>query len=213
MAGFTTLLDIFLHLDKYLSGIIAQYGLFTYFILFFVIFLETGIVIFPFLPGDSLLFVAGAIAAIDSLNIILLFIILCLAAILGDTVNYWVGYFIGEKTFKRETRFIKKEYLYRTQNFYDKHGGKTIVIARFVPIIRTFAPFIAGVGRMNYKRFLSYNVFGGVLWVALFVFSGYWFGNIPAVKDNFGFAILAIIVISLLPLIIEVMKSRRKNKS
>lgn len=213
MVEFTTLLDIFLHLDKYLSGIIAQYGLFTYLILFITVFLETGIVILPFLPGDSLLFVTGTIAAIDSLNIFLLFIILSLAAILGDTVNYWVGYFIGEKTFKKETRFIKKEYLNRTQNFYEKHGGKTIVIARFIPIIRTFAPFIAGVGRMNYKRFLSYNVFGGVLWVALFVFSGYWFGNIPAVKDNFGFAILAIIAISLLPLIIEIMKSRRKNKS
>ncbi len=213
MVEFTTLLDIFLHLDKYLSGIIAQYGLLTYLILFITVFLETGIVILPFLPGDSLLFVTGTIAAIDSLNIFLLFIILSLAAILGDTVNYWVGYFIGEKTFKKETRFIKKEYLNRTQNFYEKHGGKTIVIARFIPIIRTFAPFIAGVGRMNYKRFLSYNVFGGVLWVALFVFSGYWFGNIPAVKDNFGFAILAIIAISLLPLIIEIMKSRRKNKS
>lgn len=213
MIEFTILLDIFLHLDKYLSEIIAQYGLLTYLILFITVFLETGIVILPFLPGDSLLFVTGTIAAIDSLNIFLLFIILSLAAILGDTLNYWVGYFIGEKTFKRETRFIKKEYLNRTQNFYEKHGGKTIVIARFIPVIRTFAPFIAGVGRMNYKRFLSYNVFGGVLWVALFVFSGYWFGNIQAVKDNFGFAILAIIAISLLPLIIEIMKNRGKNKS
>lgn len=203
------LIDLFLHLDKHLSQIIQNYGVWTYLLLFLVIFMETGFVVTPFLPGDSLLFAAGTFASPalgSSLNIFLLWALLCAAAILGDTVNYWIGHFIGPKAFTGEVRFLKKEYLDRTHDFYEKHGGKTIIIARFIPIIRTFAPFVAGIGAMNYGRFISYNVVGGVVWVTIFTFGGYYFGNLPFVKENFSLVVIAIIFISVVPMIFEFIK-------
>ena len=205
------LIDLFLHLDKHLSQIIQNYGVWTYLLLFLVIFMETGFVVTPFLPGDSLLFAAGTFASPalgSSLNIFLLWALLCTAAILGDTVNYWIGHFIGPKAFTGEVRFLKKEYLDRTHEFYEKHGGKTIIIARFIPIIRTFAPFVAGIGAMNYGRFITYNVVGGVLWVTIFTFGGYYFGNLPFVKENFSLVVIAIIFISVVPMIFEFIKQR-----
>jgi membrane-associated protein len=208
----TSLIDIFLHLDKHLNEIIIDYGTWTYLILFAIIFMETGFVVTPFLPGDSLLFAAGTFAALGSLNPLLLFGLLAGAAILGDTVNYWIGNYIGPRAFSGEIRFLKKEYLDRTHDFYERHGGKTIILARFIPIIRTFAPFVAGVGSMTYGRFITYNIGGGILWVALFVFGGYFFGNIPFVKDNFTIVILAIIFISVLPPIIEFLRERLRTR-
>jgi len=206
-------IDFFLHLDKYLAEIISAYGTWTYLILFFVIFMETGFVVTPFLPGDSLLFAAGTFASLGALNVWVLFILLSFAAVLGDTVNYWIGHFIGEKAFSGNIRFLKKEYLDRTHEFYERHGGKTIILARFIPIIRTFAPFVAGVGEMSYGRFITYNVVGGVMWVGIFVFAGYFFGNIPFVKNNFSIVILAIIIISVLPGLYEFAKERLKTSS
>jgi len=206
-----TLFDFFLHLDVYLNEIIQNYGVWTYGLLFLVIFMETGFVVTPFLPGDSLLFAAGTFAALGSLNIWLLFILMFAAAVLGDTVNYWIGHFIGPKVFDTDSRFLKREYLERTQRFYDKHGGKTIVLARFVPIVRTFAPFVAGVGTMHYGRFFSFNLLGGFLWTSLFLFGGYFFGNIPIVRENFEFAIVGIILISVVPMVIEYIRNRRRT--
>ena len=203
--------DFILHLDVHLNGIIQNFGIWTYFILFLIIFLETGVVITPFLPGDSLLFAAGSFAALGSLNVFVLFIILTFAAILGDTINYWIGHYIGPKAFSGNIRFLKKEYMDRTHGFYEKHGGKTIILARFIPIIRTFAPFVAGIGAMNYSRFLVYNVVGAVLWVAMFTFGGYFFGNLPIIKENFTLAILAIIIISVLPGVVEYLRERYKS--
>lgn len=200
-------IDLFLHLDKHLAEIITHYGTWTYGLLFFVIFMETGFVVTPFLPGDSLLFAAGTFAALGSLNVHFLAGLLMAAAILGDTVNYWIGHALGERAY--QSRWVKKEYLDRTHAFFEKHGGKTIFLARFVPIVRTFAPFVAGVGRMSYGYFLSYNIFGGIAWVALFTFAGYFFGNIPFVKQNFSLVILAIILISVLPMAVEVWRSRK----
>ena len=205
------LIDLFLHLDKHLSQIIQNYGVWTYLLLFLVIFMETGFVVTPFLPGDSLLFAAGTFASPalgSSLNIFLLWALLCTAAILGDTVNYWIGHFVGPKAFSGEVRFLKVEYLDRTHDFYEKHGGKTIIIARFIPIIRTFAPFVAGIGAMNYGRFITYNVVGGVAWVTIFTFGGYYFGNLPFVKENFSLVVIAIIFISVVPMIFEFIKQR-----
>jgi membrane-associated protein len=203
--------DIFLHLDVYMGQILTDYGTWTYSILFVVIFLETGFVVTPFLPGDSLIFAAGTFAALGALNPIILGVILIIAAILGDTANYWIGHAIGDKVFSSDIKWINKEYIYRTQSFFEKHGGKTIFLARFVPIIRTFAPFVSGVGKMKYSHFISYNILGGITWVTLFLSMGYFFGNISFIKNNFSVVILAIIFISLVPAGIEAIKSRRKK--
>jgi membrane-associated protein len=205
--------DLFVHLDRHLADIIAAYGAWTYLLLFIIVFCETGLVVTPILPGDSLLFAAGALAATGALNPVYLFVLLAVAAILGDTVNYAIGKSIGPRVFRENIRFIKKEYLFRTQEFYQRHGGKTIFLARFVPIIRTFAPFVAGVGTMTYRRFVAYNVFGGVVWTGLFIFAGFRFGSLPAVKENFTLVILAIVFISILPIVIEYLRQRARGAS
>jgi membrane-associated protein len=205
-----SIIDLFLHLDEHLSQVISQYGGWTHLILFAIIFCETGLVITPFLPGDSLLFAAGSFAALGALDVRLIVALLIVAAILGDTVNYWVGVYIGPRAFSGQVRFLRREYLERTHAFYEKHGGKTIILARFVPIIRTFAPFVAGVGAMSYPKFLTYNVVGAVLWVGLFVLGGYFFGNIRMVRENFTLVILAIIAISVMPIVFEALRARRR---
>ena len=206
-------IDILLHLDKHLDWIIRTYGIWTYAILFLIIFCETGLVITPFLPGDSLLFAAGTFVALGSLDMGWLTVLLSLSAIVGDTVNYWIGYAMGPKVFTREnSRLLNKEHLERTHRFYQRYGGKTIILARFIPIIRTFAPFVAGIGMMTYRRFIAFNVIGGIAWVFLLVLSGYYFGNIPFVRNNFIFAILAIILISTLPLVFELLNQWRLKK-
>jgi membrane-associated protein len=201
--------DIFLHPDEHLSELVGTCGAWVYVIIFAVVFCETGLVVMPLLPGDSLLFAVGAIAAGGHLSVGVSFVVLCVAAILGDTVNYWIGSRIGPRAFTSRSRFFRREYLERTHRFFEKHGGKTIILARFVPIIRTFAPFVAGVGDMSYRRFVIYNVVGGVTWVALFLFAGYLFGNIPAVKDNFTLVILGIIAVSVVPPIVQMANARR----
>lgn len=201
------LLEFILHLDKYISIIVQKFGPWTYLLLFLVIFLETGLVLTPFLPGDSLLFALGAFAAQGTFNLWILFFLLIFAAVLGDTINYLIGKYIGMKMF-RKFKWLKKEHLQKTHKFYEIHGGKTIILARFIPIIRTFAPFVAGIGTMKYTKFLIYNVIGGIMWVSLFLFAGYYFGNLPFIKDNFIFAILGIIIISFIPAIIEYIKYR-----
>jgi membrane-associated protein len=210
MAFVKYLIDLFLHLDKYLAAIITQYGGWTYGILFVVIFMETGFVVTPFLPGDSLLFAAGAFAAKGSLNVLFVAGLLMFAAVLGDTVNYSIGNYLGDRAYN--IKWIKKEYLDKTHAFFEKHGGKAIFLARFVPIVRTFAPFVAGIGKMSYSYFITYNFVGGITWVALFTFAGYFFGNIPFVRDNFEFVIIAIILVSILPMVYEWWKSRRETK-
>lgn len=206
------LIDLFLHLDTYLAQIIADYGTWTYAIIFFVIFMETGFVVTPFLPGDSLLFAAGTFAALDGgLNIWILLVLLMVAAVLGDTVNYWIGHYLGDRAYN--IKWIKKEYLDRTHAFFEKHGGKTIFLARFVPIVRTFAPFVAGMGRMSYGYFFSYNVIGGIVWVLVFTLMGFFFGNLEFVKKNFELVIIAIIFISVLPAVWEAWKARREMKA
>ena len=206
------LIDIVLHVDRYLGDIIQEYGVWSYAIIFIIIFAETGFVVTPFLPGDSLLFAVGAFAAIGSFDPLLITVVISVAAVLGDTVNYWAGYFTGPKVFHREkSRFLKKEYLERTHEFYEKHGGKTIFLARFIPIIRTFAPFVAGIGKMTYGHFFAYNVVGGIVWPILFVGSGYFFGNIPIVKRYFSLVVLVIIILSVLPIIIEFIRMRREK--
>jgi membrane-associated protein len=203
------LFGILLHLDKHLDLLIRNCGIWTYAILFLIIFLETGLVVTPFLPGDSLLFAAGTFAALGSLDARWLVISLSIAAIAGDTVNYWIGYTVGPKVFNKEkSRFLNKEHLYRTHRFYEKYGGKTIILARFIPIIRTFAPFVAGIGSMTYRRFILYNISGGIAWVVIFVLGGYLFGNIPVVKQNFSLVIFAIIILSILPGIVEFLRHR-----
>lgn len=205
------LIDFVLHMDRYLGQIVTDTGLWTYVILFVVIFIETGLVVTPFLPGDSILFAAGAlIAAQGVLDIKVLYILMVIAAIAGDTANYWIGHYIGPRVFHEKSRFLKKEYLDRTHAFYEKHGGKTILLARFIPIIRTFAPFVAGVGEMSYGHFLSYNAVGGIIWPALFLFGGYYFGNIPFIKEHFSLVVIAIVLISLVPAVVEVLKNKKK---
>lgn len=201
-------IDLFLHLDKHLGEVIRDYGTWTYAILFTIIFCETGLVVTPFLPGDSLLFAAGAMAGLGHLDPLSLFLLLSVAAILGDTVNYWMGHYVGPKAFTGKVRFLKREHLERTHRFYEKHGGKTIILARFIPIIRTFAPFVAGIGAMHYGKFILYNVVGGVAWVALFTWGGYFFGNLPVVKDHFSLVVIAIIILSVLPLAYEILRAR-----
>ncbi len=205
------IIDLFLHLDTHLGQLISQYGTWTHLILFLIVFCETGLVVTPFLPGDSLLFAAGTFAALGALDLWLVVLLLIIAAIAGDTVNYWIGAYIGPRAFRGDIRFLRKEYLDRTHAFYEKHGGKTIILARFVPIIRTFAPFVAGVGAMSYPKFIVYNVAGAVLWVGLFVLGGYFFGNIPVVRENFTLVILAIIAISVLPIAVEALRARRNR--
>lgn len=206
-------IDFVLHIDKHLVDIVNDYQTWTYLILFIVIFAETGFVVTPFLPGDSLLFAAGAIIAKpeSNLSIFLMCALLIVAAVLGDMVNYHIGDYVGPKAFSGRYKLLKKEYLEKTQAFYQKHGGKTIIYARFVPIVRTFAPFVAGVGTMSYKHFASYNVIGGVLWVSSFLFIGYFFGGLPVIKDNFTYVIFAIILLSLIPPVIEVIRGNKKT--
>ncbi|MCB2308532.1 DedA family protein [Clostridium estertheticum] len=205
-------INVIMHIDKYLTLMVQQYGMLTYGVLFLIIFIETGLVITPFLPGDSMLFAAGALAGIGSMNIFTLLIISYLAAILGDTANYFIGKKIGKKILAKEkVRFINKDYLIKAQEFYEKHGSMTIVIARFIPIIRTFAPFVAGIGEMNYSKFVPYNIVGGGLWVSLFLGGGYFFGNLSFVKTHFSYMLVAIIIISLLPGVIVFIKEKRKK--
>ncbi len=210
MNPFLSYFDILLHLDKQLALVIAEYGVLTYLILFIIIFGETGLVFLPFLPGDSLLFVAGTLAAVGSLNIAIIIPLLSISAILGDTVNYHIGKFSGKKMLHKYPNILKQEYIDKTNDFYNKHGGKTIVIARFIPIVRTFAPFVAGIGKMDYKQFLLYNIFGGIFWISFFILLGYFFGNIPFVKNNLTIFILIIIVLSAIPVVIEFLKHRKK---
>ncbi len=201
--------DVLLHLDHHLAGLIEAYGLWTYLVLFLIVFAETGLVVTPILPGDSLLFAAGAFAGRGSLDGLILFLVLSAAAILGDTVNYWIGQYLGEHILRRHTgRWIKQDHLDRTHAFFEKYGGKTIIIARFIPIVRTFAPFVAGIGTMTYRRFLAYNVIGGLLWVGACVGAGYFFGGLTVVQENFSLVVLVIVAISLLPLAVEYLRHR-----
>jgi membrane-associated protein len=211
MALIATAWDLVIHLDRHLNGVIQDYGTWTYLILFLIIFCETGLVVTPILPGDSLLFAVGTFAASDALDLGLVLSLLSVAAVAGDTVNYAIGYRMGPQIFRKEgVRFLNREYLDRTHQFYERHGAKTIVIARFVPIIRTFAPFVAGIGQMRYARFAAYNVVGGVGWIAALVLGGYGFGNIPVVRQNFTLVIFAIIGLSILPGVIEILRQRRR---
>lgn len=206
------IIDFILHINEYIYLIIQNYGTWVYFIFFLVVFCETGLVVVPFLPGDSLLFASGAFAAIGLLDIRFVFLIFLAAAVLGDTANYHIGKFLGPKVFSSEhSRFLNREQLERTHRFYQRHGAFTIIIARFMPFIRTFAPFVAGIGDMSYMKFLSYNFAGGTAWVSLFVFAGYFFGNIPAIKDNFSAVVYAIVFISILPALITFLKNRRSQ--
>ncbi|MBE7443884.1 MAG: DedA family protein [Planctomycetia bacterium] len=203
-------IDFVLHLDTHLYDIVNTYGMWVYGLLFLIVFAETGFIATPFLPGDSLLFAAGAISATGAINVYVLVAILAVAAILGDTVNYWIGYHIGPKIFRRhKSSFFNPAYLERTYRFFDKYGGKTIILARFIPIIRTFAPFVAGIGRMSYSRFVLYNILGAVFWVPVFIYAGYFFGNLPVIKRHFSLMLVVIIIISLIPAILEYIKHRR----
>jgi membrane-associated protein len=213
-----SLVDLILHVDRHLAELLAHYGAWTYPILFAVVFLETGLVVTPFLPGDSLLFAAGALASVRAagaedavLDVHLLFLLLGAAAVLGDSVNYAIGLRVGPRVFRENVRYLRREYLDRTHAFYERHGGKTIVLARFVPIVRTFAPFVAGIGRMSYPRFLVFNVTGGIAWVGIFLYAGYFFGNLPLVRDNFTIVILAIVLLSITPIAWEMWKARRRT--
>jgi membrane-associated protein len=208
MTFFQTLIDLFLHLDKNLAHIISQYGSLVYGLLFLIVFMETGFVVTPFLPGDSLLFVAGALSATGAMHIGIVYPLLLIAAILGDTVNYWAGHYVGPKIFEKDSKLIKKAYLHKAQHFYDKYGGSAILIGRFVPIVRTFAPFIAGIAKMNYKNFLIYNVVGAFVWVSIFLFAGYLFGNLPFVKENFHYVVVVIIILSVAPIVYEYLHAK-----
>lgn len=213
MSLITFMIDFILHLDEHLVSIVAQYGFLTYFILFLIIFAETGFVVTPFLPGDSLLFAAGALSALGSFNLWIVLGVFALAAILGDTVNYWIGHFFGQKLVDNPRVPINQEHIDKTQAFYKKYGGKTIILARFVPIVRTFAPFVAGIGKMDYSKFIAYNIVGGLVWVGAFTILGYFFGNIPAVKENFTIVVFGIIGVSVLPMVWEFAKAKLAKKN
>ncbi|MFA5258737.1 MAG: DedA family protein [Candidatus Pacearchaeota archaeon] len=204
------LFDFVMHIDKYLGIIITNFGYLSYAILFLIIFLETGLVLTPFLPGDSLIFISGAFAGKGDFNLFFLWIMFSLAAILGDSLNYWIGNYFGANLFSK-SRFFKKEYLDKTKEFYVNHGGKTIILARFIPIVRTFAPFVAGIGKMDYKNFLMYNLIGGLVWVSLFLLTGYYFGKIPWVEENLSLIIIAIIFLSVIPVVIEYLRSKKRK--
>ncbi|MDO8638648.1 MAG: DedA family protein [Candidatus Daviesbacteria bacterium] len=205
------LVNIVLHLDKYLDIVVQTYGFLTYAFLFLIIFCETGLVIAPFLPGDSMIFAVGALSAIGSLNVFVAWIIFLSAAILGDTVNYWIGHYIGPRAYELNHRLLSKKHLERAHGFYEKHGGKVIILARFIPIIRTFAPFVAGVSKMNYSKFFLYNIIGALLWTSIFIFAGYYFGNIPAVKKNFSYVIISIIFVSIIPILVDILNNLRNR--
>jgi len=213
MDSFLSIIDLILHFDKYLPGIIDVYGIWTYLILFVIICCETGLVIFPYLPGDSLLFIGGALAGAGFLNVVILIVTLIAAAVIGDSINYWIGHTLGMKVLEKKYSFVKREHLEKTEEYFTKYGGLTIVIARFMPLIRTFAPFLAGVGKMSYRWFFIYNVCGAVMWICAFVLAGYFFGSIPVVKENFSLVIYAIIGISLLAvgsIILGIIRSARE---
>jgi membrane-associated protein len=210
MEWLSTLADLFLHLDRHLSDVVGRYGTGTYVLLCLIIYCETGLVVTPFLPGDSLLFAAGAVAALGPLDPVVLVLLICASAVAGDNTNYWIGRWVGPRAFGGKLRFLNRRHLERTHAFYEKHGGKTVVLARFAPILRTFAPFVAGVGAMHYPRFLRFSIAGSLLWVPLFVLGGYFFGNLPVVRENFSLVILAIIVISLMPAAIEGVRTWRR---
>jgi membrane-associated protein len=207
------IIDFILNIDTHLGDLITNYGTLVYAFLFIIIFVETGLVVMPFLPGDSLLFAAGAFSALGSLNLFVTLSLLSLAAILGDTANYWIGHFFGQKILQNPKIPINQSHIDQTNKFFDKHGGKTIFLARFVPIVRTFAPFVAGIGKMNYPTFISYNFIGGLVWVFLFTLLGYFFGNVPAVKENFTLAILAIIFLSILPMLLHFLQNPKKSSN
>lgn len=213
MSIFQWIINFLLHMDQQLPVIIQNLGGWTYLLLFMVIFIETGLVILPFLPGDSLLFTTGAVAALPAsqLNPVLVYGIMASAAVLGDTNNYWIGHYLGPKVFSGRYRWIKKEYLQRTENFYQRHGRKTIFLARFVPIVRSFAPFVAGIGRMTYPHFISYNIFGGIIWTGLLIGIGYFFGNTPVVRTHFSLFVLVIIIVSTIPVFIEFYKEKHRK--
>lgn len=213
MTWIPQIINFILHVDTYLNDIITRYGAWTYGLLFFVIFMETGFVVTPFLPGDSLIFAAATFAARGALNPWLMFLLLSIAAVGGDTANYWIGHAVGAKAYSGEVKWIRKEYMERTHGFFEKHGGKAIFLARFVPIIRTFAPFVAGVSEMSYGHFITWNLVGGVTWVATFTSLGYFFGNIPFVQKNFELVIIAIVLISFIPAVIEAVKTRQEMKA
>jgi membrane-associated protein len=212
MALLHNLIDLFVHLDKHLDQTVHQFGVWTYLILLTLIFCETGLVVTPFLPGDSLLFAAGIVAGLHAgLDPVWLFVLLSAAAIAGNSTNYWIGAYIGPRAFSGKIRFLKQEHLDRTHAFYEKYGGKTIIIARFVPIVRTFAPFVAGVGAMSYRKFIAHDLVGGTAWVGLLVWTGYWFARVDFVKANFSVAIVAIVLISVMPMVVEYLRSRRSG--
>ena len=207
----TSAFDAFLHIDRHLLDLSATYGVWIYAILFLIVFLETGVVVTPFLPGDSLLFATGALAAADVLDLRAVLVLLSAAAIIGDNMNYWIGRGVGPRVFTEDSRWLKREYLLQTKRYYERHGGKTVVLARFMPIVRTFSPFVAGIGRMSYPRFLAFDVGGGIFWVCGFGLLGYFFGNAPIVKQNFGLVIVAVILLSLVPLGIELLRARSER--
>jgi membrane-associated protein len=213
MGALRAVFDFFLHLDRHLAELTAQYGTWTYGILAGIVFCETGLVITPFLPGDSLLFTAGALAALGSLDPVLLNVLLFLAVLAGDNVNYWIGRFVGPRAFTGEYRLLRREHLERTRAFFERHGGRTVVLARFVPIVRTFTPFVAGVGAMSYPRFLTYSIAGGAFWVTAFLWAGFYFGNLPVIRANFSLVVLGIIVVSVLPIAIGILKDRRETRA
>ncbi len=207
------LLDLFLHLDVHLAELIARYGVWTYGILFLIVFCETGLVVTPFLPGDSLLFAAGTFSGMGSFHLAVLFPVLFCASVVGDSTNYWVGRYIGPRAFGGSIRFLRQDYLDRTRTFYHRHGGKTVILARFLPILRTFAPFVAGVGQLPYPRFLAFSLAGSLAWVGLFVGVGHFFGNLPVVRENFSLVVMGIIAVSLLPMAVEVTRAWLNNRS